>query len=135
MGGVPKYVEQIKMKIMKFTDEEFAFLSQHEERFHTAVHGDWARNPGSVILRQIHQLWNKKTCSNETLRESCAHCILRLLKEVGTAYFADKEERENKKAQELHSEATKEPKEEKVATATPQPKKAVKAKKTASKKK
>lgn len=129
---------------MKFTDEQFQVLSQYEDRFHTAVYADWARNPGSIILRTIHEIWKKVTGVEEQMRFSCAHCILRLLKEVGTAYFADKAEREqlkaqeeakNKTAQEKQNKSENEPKGEGGTTEGKQNKKATKGKKTSKGKK
>ena len=122
---------------MKFTDEEFAFLSQHEDRFHTAVHGDWARKPIPQVLNTMSQIWNRVTGRQEKVRDSCAHCILSFLKEVGTAYYADKAEREAlaKMQAEPQIKPTEEAKEQEGTTIAPTPKKAVKGKKVGNKKK
>lgn len=131
---------------LKFTDEEFDYLKTQEERFYTAVMADWARNPGSLILKSIHNIYSHAVGRTEPLRENCAHCILRLLKEVGTLYYQDKAERERRAANEKAKAESKpkvepqiKPKEElspkESKTASPQPKKAVKGKKTSNKKK
>lgn len=122
---------------LKFTDEEFAFLSQHEDRFHTAVHGDWARKPIPQVLNTMSHIWNRVTGRQEKVRDSCAHCILSFLKEVGTAYYADKAEREAlaKMQAEPQNKPTDEAKEQEGTTITPTPKKAVKGKKNGNKKK
>ena len=131
---------------LKFTDEEFDYLKTQEERFYTAVMADWARNPGSLILKSIHNIYSHAVGRTEPLRENCAHCILRLLKEVGTLYYQDKAERERRAANEkakAESKPKAEPqikpteavKEEKGTTTTPAPKKAVKGKKSGKNKK
>ena len=131
---------------LKFTDEEFEYLSQQEDRFHTAVFADWARNPGSLVLKSIHDIYSHAMGRIEPLRENCAHCILRLLKEVGTLYYQDKAERERRAANEKARAESKpiaepqiKPKEElspkESKTASLQPKKAVKGRKTSNKKK
>ena len=122
---------------LKFTDEEFAFLSQHEDRFHTAVHGDWARKPIPQVLNTMSHIWNRVTGRQEKVRDSCAHCILSFLKEVGTAYYADKAEREaqaNIKA-EAQIKPSEEVKPQEGTTIAPAPKKAVKGKKSGKNKK
>lgn len=122
---------------MKFTDEEFAFLSQHEDRFHTAVHGDWARKPIPQVLNTMSQIWSRVTGRQEKVRDSCAHCILSFLKEVGTAYYADKAEREAlaKMQAEPQNKPTDEAKVQEGTTIATTPKKAVKGKKVGNKKK
>ena len=141
MGGISKYVEQLNRIIMelKFTDEEFAYLSQHEDRFKTAVFADWARKPIPQAMSTMAQIWNRVTGRDEKVRDSCAHCILRFLKEVGKAYFADKAERQRRAAAEKPKEEPQikpqeEVKPQESKTASPQPKKAVKGKKSGNKK-
>lgn len=122
---------------LKFTDEEFAFLAQHEDRFHTAVHGDWVRKPIPQVLNSMSIIWNRVIGRKEIIRDSCAHCILTFMKEVGNAYYQDKAERERreKAAIEPKSEPQEQSKPQEVTTAPTQPKKAVKGRKTSNKKK
>ena len=125
---------------LKFTDEEFEYLSQQEDRFHTAVFGDWARKPVPQVLSTMSQIWSRVTGREERLRDSCSHCILRFLKEVGKAYYQDKADRQRRAAAQKPQEEPKiEPQEEispkESKTASPQPKKAVKGRKTSNKKK
>jgi len=125
---------------LKFDDEQFAYLSQHEDRFKTAVFADWARKPIPQVLNTMVQIWNKVTGRDEKVRDACAHCILRFLKEIGTAYYQDKAERERREANarakvKADSKPIEESKPIEQATATPQPKKAVKGRKSGKNKK
>ena len=142
MGGVSEYVEPINRKKMelKFTDEEFEFLSQHEDRFKTAVFADWARKPTPLTMSTMNQIWNRVIGREEIVRDNCSHCILRFLKEVGKAYYADKAERQRRAAAEKPKEEPQikpqeEVKPQESKTASLQPKKAVKGRKTSNKKK
>lgn len=77
---------------MKLSKEQFTSLAPYEPYFHTAVHSDWARHPGLHALQTIHGVYRTLCHNARPLNAGCQHCILTLLKDVGTIYFADKEE-------------------------------------------
>ena len=131
---------------LKLNDEQYEYLSQFEDRFYTAVFADWARKPSPVVMQSIHRIWCEVTGRKEILRDSCAHCILRLMKDIGNLYYQEKAERERRaeeaafkakqnKPKEAEIKPQDESKSEEGKTASPQPKKAVKGRKTSNKKK
>lgn len=131
---------------LKLNDEQYEYLSQFEDRFYTAVFADWARKPSPVVMQSIHRIWCEVTGRKEILRDSCAHCILRLMKDIGNLYYQEKAERERRveeaafkakqnKPKEAEIKPQDESKPEEGKTASPQSKKAVKGKKTSNKKK
>lgn len=84
---------------MKFTQQQLVTLSQFEEHFNTAVHADWTRHPGAANLRLIHQIYTDATGAKVRLNDTCNICILRLVKECGRQYYADRAELEKMQAQ------------------------------------
>ena len=79
---------------MRLTNEQFQILSQYETQFRTAVKARWARFPGTAALHEIHRIQFEVTKKKTALNTSCSTCVLRLLKDMGHIYFADKAERE-----------------------------------------
>lgn len=127
---------------LRLTDDEFRYLQEWDYRFHQAVDADYVSMPNPSAIREIHRMWCRIIGRQEILRESCYHCVLRLMKDMGRVYYEEKAERErraaNIKAKEESSPKivpTTDIKDEEVATVKPTPKKAVKGKKTSNKKK
>lgn len=79
---------------MKYNDEQFAALAPYERHFVTATRSDYSRNPGIAAMRLIQATWNTATGRNDKVNLFCGRCVLRLLKEAGAAWLADKAERE-----------------------------------------
>lgn len=84
---------------MKLTDNQYETLSAYETQLRTAVRSRWARFPGTSAMVKIHKIHNEVFKRKTVLNSSCSSCVLRLLTEVGTVYFADKAEREQKRVQ------------------------------------
>lgn len=76
---------------MTLTEEQIKTLSTWESNFHTAIHADWARNPGTSGLRVIYDIYTKVTGDKRPFNDNCSHCILSLLQDCGKIYFQDKE--------------------------------------------
>lgn len=79
---------------MKYNDEQFAALAPYEKHFLTATRSNYSRNPGPAALRLILATWNEANGTTEKVNLWCGRCVLRLLKEAGGAWLADKAERE-----------------------------------------
>lgn len=79
---------------MKYNDEQFAALAPYEKHFLTATRSDYSRNPGIAAMRLIQATWNTATGRNDKVNLFCGRCVLRLLKEAGAAWLADKAERD-----------------------------------------
>lgn len=124
---------------MKLTDEEYEYLKEYEPRFHQAVRADYVSAPNPSAIREMHRIWCRIIGRKEILRESCYHCVLTLVKEVGKVFFDDKREKERIAADKAKAEAEIKPttntKAEEGTTISPTPKKAVKGKKTSKNKK
>ena len=124
---------------MRLTDEEYEYLKEYEYRFTQAVRADYVSVPNPSAIKEMHRIWCRIIGRQERLRESCYHCVLTLVKEVGKVFFDDKREKERIAAQKAQEEAEIKPtiatKEEKGTTVNPTPKKAVKGKKTSKNKK
>ena len=124
---------------LKFTDDEFKYLQDWEYRFFQAVKADYVSVPHPQAIREIHRIWCKISGRAETLRESCYHCVFRLMKDMGKVYFDDKAERERRASEEAKKQAEIKPttstKAEEGTTISPTPKKAVKGRKTSKNKK
>ena len=79
---------------MTFTKEQMAILAKHEENFTRAMNAQWARNPGRAGLTEIYDTLTAATGDNRHRNFNCQSCILRLLRDTGKLYFADKAEME-----------------------------------------
>ena len=110
---------------MRLTDEQFQTLSQYETQLRTAVRSRWARFPGTSAMVKIHKIHNEVFKRKTVLNSSCSSCVLRLLTEIGTVYFADKAEREQKRVQVSDEQI---PVQEKVDVKTDKPKRGRKPK-------
>lgn len=79
---------------MTFTTEQLKALEPYEKHFETAIRSRYARYPGVNGVRIIHGIYAQAVKGVRSINTSCSSCIFRLLTEVGTLYFQDKEELE-----------------------------------------
>ena len=77
---------------MTFTTEQLKALEPYEQHFTTAIRSKYARYPGVNGVRIIHGIYATAVKTAPALHASCSSCIFRLLTDVGTLYFKDKEE-------------------------------------------
>lgn len=89
---------------MVFTNEQLKALEPYEQHFTTAIRSKYARYPGVNGVRIIHGIYATAVKTAPALNASCSSCIFRLLTDVGTLYFKDKEELE--KSQEVKPKRT-----------------------------
>lgn len=82
---------------MVFTNEQLKALEPYEQHFTTAIRSKYARYPGVNGVRIIHGIYATAVKTAPALHASCSSCIFRLLTDVGTLYFKDKEELEKNK--------------------------------------
>lgn len=80
---------------MRLTETEFKSLEPYQEHFKTAIKAQWARHPGTSALDLMQTILSRVTGVKQNINMGCSHCIMRLLKELGTIYFADQQERQN----------------------------------------
>lgn len=85
---------------MTLTAEQLKALEPYEQHFTTAIRSKYARYPGVNGVRIIHGIYSEVVKGVPPINTSCSSCIFRLLTEVGTLYFKDKEDQEKQKQEE-----------------------------------
>lgn len=78
---------------MRLTEDQYRALAPFEQNMRTALHSNYARNPGRRATLDMQDIYNEVTGARLRVNVGCGTCILNLLKDVGRIYFADKEER------------------------------------------
>ena len=80
-------------EVFKRIDEaDFAVLSQWEPQFTRIVYAKYLQGVGSAALDWMQEWWRRyaeKTAPK--VNKNCADCIASFLRDVGRAYFAEKE--------------------------------------------
>ena len=79
---------------MRLTSEQLKSLEPYEKHFKTAIVSRYAKYPGATGIKLIHEVYSSIEKTAPALNTSCSICIFRLLVDMGTIYFADKEEAE-----------------------------------------
>ena len=88
---------------MFFTEEQLERLEKYRKTFETAVHSDFARNVGSIALKEIESIYDEALGSHYSYNSGCSVCVLGFIKKVGKEFLDDTESlkrRAEKKAQE-----------------------------------
>ena len=70
------------------TPEEVKRLQPYEEYFGTAIRVGYARNPGRQAIGLMLNIWEALTGNTYPFSPSCGTCIMNLLRDIGTLYFA-----------------------------------------------
>ena len=97
---------------MFYTREQIERLEKYRKTFETAVHSGFARNVGSVALKDIESIYDEAFGSHYSYNSGCSVCVLGFLKRVGEPFLKEaeaykkKDERE-RQAQELAIEENK----------------------------
>lgn len=119
---------------MFYTKEQIEKLEKYRKSFETAVRSGFARNVGSVALKEIEQVYDEAFGSHYSYNSGCSVCVLGFLKRVGEPFLKEseiyrrKEEKEKQEAEQTKLEVVEnvEVKEESlvfetVNTNTPEP--------------
>lgn len=91
---------------MFYTRQQVERLEKYRKTFETAVHSGFARNVGSVALKEIEEVYDTAYGSHYSYNSGCSVCVLGFLKRVGEPFLKEaeiyrrKEEREKQKAEE-----------------------------------
>ena len=91
---------------MFYTKVQIDKLEKYRKTFETAVHSGFARNVGSVALKEIEEVYDTAYGSHYSYNSGCSVCVLGFLKRVGEPFLKEaeiyrrKEERERQKAEE-----------------------------------
>ncbi len=119
---------------MFYTKEQIEKLEKYRRTFETAIKSGFARNVGSVALKEIEEVYDEAFGSHYSFNSGCSVCVLGFIKRVGEPFLKEseiyrrKEEKEKQKAEETNTEVVEnvEDKEESlvietVNTNTPEP--------------
>lgn len=96
---------------MFYTREQIKRLEKYRKNFETAVNSGFARNVGSIALKEIEQVYDEAYGSHYNYNSGCSVCVLGFIKRVGepfireSAVYAAQDRIAEEKAQEL-AEAT-----------------------------
>lgn len=88
------------------TDTQFQTLARYEDNLRQAQGGRWARHPGRTAIQSIYKTLTELAGPQPRLQTFCAPCVLRVMKEAGKLYFAEKEAREKAAADAVKEERT-----------------------------
>ena len=91
-----------------FTRAQVESLAQYEPIFGHAVRAAWCEYPGLEGLERMQAAWKETTGRDYPYRPGCSTCMMNLVRDCGTLYFAAKEAYSAPKAAEV-SKTTAEP--------------------------
>lgn len=74
---------------MFYTREQCNRLEKYRKNFETAVNSGFARNVGSIALKEIEQIYDEAYKSHYSYNSGCSICVLSFLKRVGQPFLQD----------------------------------------------
>ena len=89
---------------MFYTREQIQRLEKYRKTFETAIHSGFARNVGSVALKDIESIYDEAFGSHYSYNSGCSVCVLQFLKRVGEPFLKEAEaykKKDERQAQEL----------------------------------
>lgn len=101
---------------MFYTREQIQRLEKYRKTFETAVHSGFARNVGSVALKDIESIYDEAFGSHYSYNSGCSVCVLGFIKRVGEPFLKEaeaykkKDEREQTEKQEANTNDSEPPK-------------------------
>lgn len=96
---------------MFYTREQIQRLEKYRKTFETAVNSGFARNVGSIALKEIEQIYDEAYGSHYSYNNGCSVCVLGFIKRVGAPFL--KESEVYKKQDEIEKRKQEEAEEEK----------------------
>lgn len=87
---------------MFYTREQIQKLEKYRKSFETAIHSGFARNVGSIALKEIEEIYDEAYGSHYNYNSGCSVCVLNFLKRVGEPFL--KEAEKYKKLEEKEKE-------------------------------
>lgn len=80
------------MKENRLTADQVRLLAPYERNFRQATEAAWCSYPGQAGINQMLDVWTSLTGSQYPYRAGCPNCLLNLVRDIGTIYFAQKDE-------------------------------------------
>ena len=76
---------------MFYTREQIEKLEKYRKTFETAVRSGFARNVGSIALKEIEEVYDEAFGSHYSYNSGCSICVLGFIKRVGEPFLKDSE--------------------------------------------
>lgn len=90
---------------MFYTRQQVERLEKYRRTFETAVKSGFARNVGSVALKEIEEVYDEAYGSHYSYSSGCGICVLQFIKRAGEPFLKEAEiyrkMEENEKAEEI----------------------------------
>lgn len=79
------------MKEARLTAEQVLELQPYERNFEQATKAAWCSYPGQAGIAKMCDIWESLTGSKYPYQPGCSNCLLNLVRDLGTIYFAQKD--------------------------------------------
>ncbi len=79
------------MKETKLTADQVHALAPYERQFTQATRAAWCSYPGQAGIAKMCDIWESLTGSKYPYQPGCSNCLLNLVRDLGTIYFAQKD--------------------------------------------
>lgn len=89
---------------MFYTKEQIERLEKYRKTFETAIHSGFARNVGSVALKEIEEIYDEAYGSHYQYNNGCGVCVLQFIKRVGEPFLKEAEAYKKKEEREKAAE-------------------------------
>lgn len=76
---------------MFYTEEQIQRLEKYRKNFETAVKSGFARNVGSIALKEIEDIYDEAFGSHYSYNSGCGVCVLQFIKRVGEPFLKESE--------------------------------------------
>lgn len=112
---------------MFYTKQQIDRLEKYRKHFETAIHSGYARNVGSVALKEIESIYDEALGHHYNYNSGCSVCVLSFIKRVGDPFLKEsalyaaqeKHKEEEEEQQEQLPEPFEEPEVEEIAPEVP----------------
>ena len=79
------------MNEQKLTAEQVLELQPYERHFTQATRAAWCSYPGQAGIAKMLDIWESLTGSKYPYQPGCSNCLLNLVRDLGTIYFAQRD--------------------------------------------
>lgn len=79
------------MKEARLTAAQVLELRPYERNFKQATEAAWCSYPGQAGISKMCDIWESLTGSKYPYQPGCSNCLLNLVRDLGTIYFAQKD--------------------------------------------
>lgn len=88
---------------MFYTRQQIERLEKYRKTFETALHSGFARNVGSIALKEIEEVYDEAYGSHYSYNSGCSICVLQFIKRVGEPFIKDSEKYKKQDIQEANT--------------------------------